>query len=618
MKKSLILLILVFFVTSAYAASAMSQWQKGKKAYDKHAYGEAIYYFKKAAEAEPQNGDFFRWLGGAYHLNSQYQHAIGAFKQSLTLLYGKNTESYSWDGLSAAYEKSGQLDSAISSRKKSIELLPNDSDNFSVLSRLYISNKQYDEAITAAKRAIELKSDNDYAYFLLGYAYRKKKQYGESFAALKKAIEINPARAINFVDMGELFYEIEDYDQAIKAFTKADKLKPGDIYILRYIAYAYRLMGKYDDAIAAINKVIALQIYVGVGITHTIISGYPVVKEMMGKGPAKRAGIEAGDKIIKINGESTKKWNNEKINQGLKGVSGTQFVLTIERKSEKKAINMTVTRETIIPKEAATSFGLRSIAYRYKGNLEVALQDAEKAYALDSANDWARFSRGAAYLDQGQYDDASKLLAQVKDSPRARILEATAYAKERKMKEAEDIYTSIPEEELSPKNVPLMNDRMALLQIFKPIVREHRDKARSFAAQGQYQEALFELSEALKIADEIEAEAIHESIFGILRMNPSLSGMLPEEARKHALRGEMLVKESNFEQAAAEYTKAIRIAPYAARLYYNSALIYAELKKYSEAIRQMKTYLQAVPNAPDARAAKDEMYKWEFMMEKGK
>jgi hypothetical protein len=32
----------------------------------------------------------------------------------------------------------------------------------------------------------------------------------------------------------------------------------------------------------------------------------------------------------------------------------------------------------------------------------------------------------------------------------------------------------------------------------------------------------------------------------------------------------------------------------------------------------MNLYLQAAPDAPDARAVKDEIIKWKFMVEKGK
>ena len=48
------------------------------------------------------------------------------------------------------------------------------------------------------------------------------------------------------------------------------------------------------------------------------------------------------------------------------------------------------------------------------------------------------------------------------------------------------------------------------------------------------------------------------------------------------------------------------------------ALIQAELKNYPEAIRNMKIYQMADPDAPKARAAKSEIVKWEFMIEQGK
>ncbi|MEW6003577.1 MAG: tetratricopeptide repeat protein [Nitrospirota bacterium] len=82
------------------------------------------------------------------------------------------------------------------------------------------------------------------------------------------------------------------------------------------------------------------------------------------------------------------------------------------------------------------------------------------------------------------------------------------------------------------------------------------------------------------------------------------------------IRGEVLVKEGNFEDAVKEYRKAIQVAPFVAGLYFNTALVYGELKNYPGAIRYMNIYLQLGPDAPDARSAKDEIYKWELQMEK--
>jgi regulator of sirC expression with transglutaminase-like and TPR domain len=41
--------------------------------------------------------------------------------------------------------------------------------------------------------------------------------------------------------------------------------------------------------------------------------------------------------------------------------------------------------------------------------------------------------------------------------------------------------------------------------------------------------------------------------------------------------------------------------------HFNATLLYAELKNYDDAIRHMRAYLELVPEAPDAQAARDQM-----------
>ena len=593
MKHSWILLILIILAVSGCAVrtptprpmanNVSDQFTMGKAAFDKGEYSDAVSYFKRTTELNPQEGNYFHWLCIAYYRNNQYQEGINACK-------------------------------------KALELIPASDGVFRELSGLYFRNKQYDEAITAAKRAIGLKSDNANAYINLGAAYGMKKQHDEAIKALQKAIEIDPKMSAAYGWMGRFLMDKGAFNEAVGVYKKSIEAAPLVSSSHEVLAIAYYRMGRYDDAIAAANKAIELQtIQGGVGLTLEFKAGYPVVTGVMNAGPAKKTDIQAGDKIIEIDGKSTEGWNTEKAAQSIKGTVGTQVILTIERNDNK--IKKPVAREKIVLEGAASSIGMRSLIYRHKGDIDKAFSDAEMASTLNPSDDYARLSLGAAYLDRGQYDASIKLLSQIKYSSTARLLEATTFAKQGKMQLAVNFYFSImdaySEEELSPKNIPLMNDRMVLLQTFKPIVKEHRDKARSFESMGQYKEALSELSEALKTADDTETQVIQETTFSMLRRNPLLSEV-PEDARKYALRSEVLVKEGNFEQAATELKKAIQIAPYAARLYYNSALINAELKKYPEAIRHMKIYLKAAPDAPDARAAKDEIIKWEFMMEKRK
>lgn len=432
-----------------------------------------------------------------------------------------------------------------------------------------------------------------------GWAHYEKGQYQEAITSFKKAISLNPSDSFNYRGLSASYNGLKQYDEAITAAKKAIDLKPDNAKAYNDLGVAYSGKKRFDEALNEYQKAIEIepnvaQLYNNIGRLFIEKNDY-------------RRAADAYKKASEL--DSANPWNYFSLANVYRLMGIYDDALA--------SANKTIELQTIPDKTAAPAFGLRSLIYRYRGNKEEAMKDAEKAYSLDSAHDWSRVSLGAAYLDAGQYNESIKLLSQVKDSPLATVLEATAYARQGNVKEAGKSYLSIAEEEMSPKNIPLMEDRKALLKTFKPIVMEHRDKARSFESGGKYKEALAELTEAFKMADETEAEGIQETIFSIARRNPLLSEM-SEESRKYALRGEVMIKEGNFEPAAAEFKKAIQTSPYVARLYYNSALINAELKKYPEAIRDMKTYLRAAPDAPDARAAKDEIIKWEYLMEKGK
>ena len=76
------------------------------------------------------------------------------------------------------------------------------------------------------------------------------------------------------------------------------------------------------------------------------------------------------------------------------------------------------------------------------------------------------------------------------------------------------------------------------------------------------------------------------------------------------------LREKRFEDVADAYGEALAISPWWPAGHYNRALVLSELKEYPDAIAEMKRYLRLAPNADNAVAAQDAIYKWEAKVKK--
>ena len=85
----------------------------------------------------------------------------------------------------------------------------------------------------------------------------------------------------------------------------------------------------------------------GLGIVITKVEGIITVISPIEGTPAFRAGIEAGDKIIKVDGEETKDMDLEEAVKKMRGPKGTTVTITVIRESLDKPKDFTITRDTI-------------------------------------------------------------------------------------------------------------------------------------------------------------------------------------------------------------------------------------------------------------------------------
>jgi len=85
----------------------------------------------------------------------------------------------------------------------------------------------------------------------------------------------------------------------------------------------------------------------GLGISINLQGGWLTVVQTLHRTPAERAGIKPGDRIVEIEGETTKGITLPEAVRKLKGPQGTEVTIRIARRGVNKLITKTIKRDTI-------------------------------------------------------------------------------------------------------------------------------------------------------------------------------------------------------------------------------------------------------------------------------
>jgi tetratricopeptide (TPR) repeat protein len=86
---------------------------------------------------------------------------------------------------------------------------------------------------------------------------------------------------------------------------------------------------------------------------------------------------------------------------------------------------------------------------------------------------------------------------------------------------------------------------------------------------------------------------------------------LPEDVQRCRVVAEDAFKNKDFEKAVMYYEKGLAIEPLWPQGHFNAAMLDGELNRYATAALHMKRYLLLVPDAKNAKAAREKMYLWE-------
>jgi carboxyl-terminal processing protease len=147
----------------------------------------------------------------------------------------------------------------------------------------------------------------------------------------------------------------------------------------------------------------------GIGISFEVVNGVLTVVSPIPGTPSERAGILAGDKIIRINQVPTKGITNDEVMAKLKGPKGSSVHVTIERPGVSDLLEFDITRDKIPLYSVDAKFMLDSktgfihfsrFAETTNDEIDRALEELEargmQQLILDLRNN------GGGYLEQAQ------------------------------------------------------------------------------------------------------------------------------------------------------------------------------------------------------------------------
>ena len=87
--------------------------------------------------------------------------------------------------------------------------------------------------------------------------------------------------------------------------------------------------------------------YGGLGIQIDVRDGWITVVAPLPDTPAERAGIESGDQIVEVDGESTEGWSSDEAVNTLRGENGSSVSITIRRAGVATPLTFAITRAVI-------------------------------------------------------------------------------------------------------------------------------------------------------------------------------------------------------------------------------------------------------------------------------
>ena len=213
---------------------------------------EAVPFYKKAAQLDPNYPDPWNNLSVAYSLLGKYDLAIAAIRQSIKI-QPYYPEAY--NNLASYYILQKEYAEAEKVLYIALKLRPYYGKAFFNLGKMHMHQGNYQEAFKYFKKACtEADLDTEEGFKVYATMAMNIKEFADAIFAFKKLLEYNASSVEYLRGLGTAYVKNDQADEAINIFFKLTKREPTNKQAWFELGESYYMAKKYNDALTCFQK----------------------------------------------------------------------------------------------------------------------------------------------------------------------------------------------------------------------------------------------------------------------------------------------------------------------------------------------------------------------------
>ncbi|WP_200388090.1 tetratricopeptide repeat protein [Thiocapsa imhoffii] len=513
-------------------------------------------------------------------------------------------DATAWMMLGQIEEDEQNWAQAFGAYTRSIELDPNLIEALVRRGRLLLAANQVEEARLDAGLALELEPENPDALVLRGAIERRSGDIDTALADIEHALALVPNHREGLVLLGQIRLSQDDVAGAIAATREAIDSNPNDTELLLILGGIYETLGRTQDALATLRQIIEIEPGIishrqrlagflaqqgsldeAIGVYRDAINANPqetelklaLVRFIAQNQSLEQAGLEA-EALLAVNPQA------HQVRFARAEIQASQGDVSAARANYR----------TVMDQAGLTAAGLEAhwrlaILELAQGNPDEAWTLAETVLNEDSNNEQALLIRASLALQREQPDQV------IADTRTVMRLDPTSL----------DAIRLLAQAHLQKEDFALAQDVLQNAITLAPTEpTSYLDLARVRVLSGDLNGALSVLDELLRqVPGSVEAQnaiaqiqlgqqdwtALESSSNRILEDNP-------EHPLGYYLRGLLLERQGDNENAIAAFEASIERAPDTIEPVLALTRVYASLGRFNAAERTIRQLLASSPN----------------------